>query len=172
MDKPVLLILCGLPFAGKTTLAKLFEERGFKRVTADDINVELGIGFSLENRITYDEWTKAYAHYYKTIRQLLSRGKSVIADGVAYMRKERNELREIADAFQAKTYVLYVPTDEKTAKERWQENKKTPQRQDIREDDFNEVIRHFKYPTEDEHVITIDNKDCNEKTVEKITKNL
>ena len=172
MDKPVLLILCGLPFAGKTTLAKLFEERGFKRVTVDDVNIELGIGFSLENRITYDEWTKAYAHYYKTIRELLAKGKSVICDGVAYMRKERNELREIADSFHAKTYVLYVPTDEKTAKERWQKNKQTGERQDIREDDFDEVIRHFKYPTEHEHVITVENKDYNEETVEKIIQKL
>ncbi|HSD98907.1 MAG TPA: ATP-binding protein [Patescibacteria group bacterium] len=172
MAQPVLLILCGLPFAGKTTLAKLFEQKGFKRITVDDINIELGIEFSLEKQIDYDDWVKAYAHYYKSIRNALTKGESVIADGVAYMRKERDELREIAASCNAKAYVVYVPTSEHIAKERWQENKKTGKRQDIREEDFDEVIHHFKVPTEDEHTIVVPNQDSNEQTIEQIIQNL
>lgn len=172
MNKPVLLILCGLPFAGKTTLAKLFEKRGFVRITVDDINIELGIGFSLEKRITYEEWVRAYAHYYKKIRGTLLEGKNVICDSVAYMKKERKELREIANFCHAKSYVIYVPTDEQTAKKRWIENKKSHTRQDIREDDFEEVIHHFQQPTPDEHVFLFHNKDYNEQAVNKIIQNL
>lgn len=172
MAAPVLLILCGLPFAGKTTLARLFEEKGFKRVTVDDINIELGIGFSLEKRITHDEWTKAYTHYYKRIRTLLQKGKSVICDGVAYMQREREELRSIARSCYATSYVVYVPTGEKVVKERWIQNKQSKIRQDIREDDFEEVIQNFQYPTVDEHVLIVDNQHADEQTIVKITQNL
>lgn len=170
--KAVLLILCGLPFAGKTTVAKMFEKRGFIRITVDDINTELGIGFNLEKRITYDEWVKAYAHYYKKIRENLLQGKSVICDGVAYMKKEREELREIAITCQVMSYVLYIPTDEKTAKTRWMENKKERKRQDIREDDFEEVINHFQKPTPSEHVFILKNEDYSDQAISRIISNL
>lgn len=172
MNKPVLLILCGLPFAGKTTLAKVFEDYGFFRVTVDDINIELGIEFSLEKGITYENWGKAYAGYYQKIRNKLQNGMSVVSDGVAYLQKERDELRAIARVTHAKSYVIYIPTSVEIVKKRWMENKKTHERQDIREEDFEHIITHFQVPTEDEHV-RINTNECDAKEwIEETIKNL
>lgn len=172
MEKPTLLILCGLPFAGKTTLSIELEKYGFIRVTVDDVNIELGIEFSLEKQITYDEWTRAQAAYYRKIRKNLEEGKSVVCDAVAYLFREREELRDIAKSCNVRAYVIYIPTPESVVKKRWLENKKTKERQDIREEDFEDIIKHFQIPTEQEHIHIYTNGDNAKEWIEKTIKNL
>jgi len=44
VKKPCLYLLCGLPFAGKTTLVKALEDwLEIRRVALDEINTERGI---------------------------------------------------------------------------------------------------------------------------------
>lgn len=146
-------ILCGLPFAGKTTLAKALEERlGFARVDMDEINTDRGVGLHGE-AISQEDWDRTYAESYRQLDQLLQSGQSVLFDAANFTKAQRNYLREIAAQHGASTQVLYLDVSESEAKQRWLLNRITHRRYDVRDDDFAYVVTYFDEPTPDEHVL-------------------
>lgn len=156
MEKPCLYILCGLPFAGKTTLARALESKfGVSRVAIDDINTERGV-WDDEAGMSPEEWTNTYNEAYRRIDLLLSQGKSVVDEGANYNRTLRDCLRAIAEKYHASTIVIYVDIPVSEAQRRWQENRRTRLRADVRDSDFAECLEHFDPPTEDEHVYRYD----------------
>lgn len=155
MKKPCLYILCGLPFAGKTTLARALERSGISRVAIDDINTERGI-WDDETGMSPEEWTNTYNEAYRRIGLLLSQGKSAIDDSVNYTKGLRDRLRAIAGTYHARTTVIYVDTPVAEVQRRWRANRRTAARADVRDSDFAEVLEHFEPPTEDEHVLRYD----------------
>jgi len=51
-----LYIMCGFPFAGKSTLSKrIAEVKGFTRIDLDEVKVEL-VGNAKEEDITQTQW--------------------------------------------------------------------------------------------------------------------
>ncbi len=153
MNMAHLFILCGLPFSGKTTLAKALVERlGFARVDMDEINTRKGVGLHGE-AIVQEEWDRTYAESYRQLDQLLQAGKSVLFDAANFTKAQRDYLRSIAAKHEAATQVIYVDVSEAEARQRWQRNRITHQRYDVRDDDFAYVVRYFEAPTPDEHVL-------------------
>lgn len=146
-------ILCGLPFAGKTTLAKALVERlGFARVDMDEINTRKGMGLHGE-AIVQEEWDDTYAESYRQLDQLLQAGQSVLFDAANFTKAQRDYLRTIAAKHGASAQVIYVDVSETEARERWLQNRITQQRYDVRDDDFAYVVTYFAVPTPDEHVL-------------------
>jgi predicted kinase len=79
--KNKLLILCGIPFAGKSTLAdKLVSNYGFSRVDLDEIKFELFGKDIDDDQFTQSQWDRVYQQMYQQIESLLKKGKSVIHD--------------------------------------------------------------------------------------------
>lgn len=153
-----LYILCGYPFAGKSTLAKaLIQKFGLTKIAIDEINRELGVGKDFNKPITPQEWQKTYDIYHDRIHDTLKAEKSVIVDTVAHTRKSRDALRKIAHENNAESVVLYVNTPLDIVKERWLKNRIKQEREDVRDTDFNTVINNFEIPSKDENVITIPN---------------
>lgn len=151
-----LYILCGLPFAGKTTLAKaLVRELGLSRVSIDDLNTERGI-WDDEKGLSPEEWTNIYNEAYRRIDALLSQGKSVVDDNANFTREQRDRLRAIAVKHDVPTTVIYVTTPLAEVRRRWQENRQTRVRSDVRDDDFAQVVDSFEAPTDDEDVVCYD----------------
>ncbi len=65
LNEPCLYILCGLPFAGKTTLARALERQlGLALVGLDAINTARGVGLHGE-AISPEEWDETYAEAYR-----------------------------------------------------------------------------------------------------------
>ncbi len=156
MHKLYLYILCGLPFAGKTTLAKeLVHRLGIKRVAIDDINSERGI-WDDEKGLSSEEWDKTYQEAYQRIATYLSRGEGVVDDSANFIREQRNRLRAIAKQYDASTCVIFVDVSPAEVRRRWQENRQTGVRNDVRDDDFAHVVEYFVPPTEDENVLRYD----------------
>lgn len=156
MNEPHLYILCGLPFAGKSTLAReLVRTRNFVLVEMDAINSERGLGLDGQ-AISPSDWDITYAEFYHRIDQLLAAGKPVIADAPNFTRDQRDLLREIARKYSAPSTVIYLNLPEATVRERWQRNRQTNQRYDVRDDDFALVVDFFQPPTDEENVIYYD----------------
>ena len=92
MGNPRLILMCGLPGAGKTTRAlELAAERGAVRLTKDEWQWALGstpwdreLGERLEARLLDLAW------------EILAVGRSVVVDFGLWARAERDELREAA----------------------------------------------------------------------------
>lgn len=146
-------ILCGLPFAGKTTLAKVLVTRlGFARVDMDEINTRKGVGLHGE-AIVQEEWDRTYAESYRQLDQLLQAGQTVLFDAANFTKAQRDYLRSIAAKHEAATQVIYLDVPEAGARQRWLQNRITNQRYDVRDDDFAHVATYFDVPTPDEHVL-------------------
>lgn len=101
---PTLYILCGLPGAGKTTLAKLLEtERNALRLTPDEWMIALG--FDL-----FDEAARARieALQWQVAERALRLGVDVVQDWGLWSRSERDHYRERAAALGARSEVRYL----------------------------------------------------------------
>ena len=153
-----LYILCGYPFAGKSTIAKaLINKYGFVRVAIDDIKKEQGIVDNVSEEITAEELQGVYDIYQDRIVNNLKSGKSVITDTVAHTRESRDGLRKIAKENNAETVILYVNTPLDIVKERWMKNRNTQERNDVLDKDFNSVVNNFEVPGNDENVKIVSN---------------
>jgi len=101
---PRLILICGLPGSGKTTLAMAFEEKLHAvRFSPDDWMDALAINLHNEAsraRIETLQWNLA--------RQLLSHGLIVVIEWGTWARSERDTLRREAQALGAAVELHYV----------------------------------------------------------------
>ncbi len=109
MGRPRLVVVCGLPGSGKTTVAQeVAAERGALRFSPDDWMHELGIDLwdqPARARIESLQWQVA--------RDLLALGTSVVIEWGTWSRAERDALREGARQLGAAVELRYldVPVD-------------------------------------------------------------
>jgi predicted kinase len=107
---PRLVLLCGLPAAGKTTLAReLAEAYAAVRLNADQWKLALGIDpFDDDARVRLERQLLALTE------RLLTLGTSVILEWGFWARVERDELREFGRSLGAavELHFLDVPYDE------------------------------------------------------------
>lgn len=151
-----LYILCGLPFACKTTLASVLVSRfGLHRVAIDAINSERGL-WDDEIGLSPEESANTYHEAYRRIDADLGAGESVIDDSVNFTRRLRDQLRNIAQRRGARAVVVFVDVALDEARRRWRENRQTAVRDDVRDADFAHVADHFDPPQVDEEVLRYD----------------
>jgi predicted kinase len=110
MKKPTLVLFCGLPGSGKTTLAqKLSKDLGIIRLNSDEWMANLG--FDPMNEKMH---TQVQTGLWKVVKELLISGQNVIVENGLWTRKERDEKRETAHELGVLTELHYlnVPLDE------------------------------------------------------------
>ncbi|MCP3856206.1 MAG: AAA family ATPase [Actinomycetia bacterium] len=110
MEEARLILTCGLPGAGKTTLAKeLASERGAVRLTKDEW--QWALGSSPWDR---DIGEKIEQELWRLAQELLRLAVSVVLDFGLWARVERDELREAARdlGVGVELHYLDVPADE------------------------------------------------------------
>lgn len=159
MRKPALYIMCGLPFSGKTTLAKELENQfWFDRVDIDEIKRDYGLADKSDDIVSDEEWGKIYQDMYKKIEVLMQSKGGIISD-VSNLRKgDRDKLRELSKKFDYSTWVIYLKTPVEVVKERWLRNRVSRKRFDLTNEVFYEAIKSLEEPSEDENIIVLDYK--------------
>lgn len=97
-----LILMCGLPGAGKTTIAHQIEqETGAVRFSTDEWTADLGIDFYDENRANLQ------TRLDRLWKQLLTSGLSVILEDGSWKRAERDALRHVGSEVGALTVLHY-----------------------------------------------------------------
>ena len=151
-----LIILCGLPFAGKSTLAEALRQRfGWSVIAIDAVNHERGLGANAAP-ITLEQWDATYADAYRRLQEALDGGNTVVFDAVSFTWAQREDLRAIAAKRGASPLVIYLDTSASVCRERWLANRRTGARYDVRNEDFEHVVAHFEPPVPDERSVVYD----------------
>ena len=99
-DRPLLILFCGLPGSGKTTIARQRErETGALRFSTDEWMADLGVDLFDPIR------DSVHARLDQRWKESLERGQSVILEDGTWKRAERDRLRQVASELNAVTEI-------------------------------------------------------------------
>ncbi len=110
MNKLTLILFCGLPGSGKTTLGKqLAKERGVLRFCTDDWMADRGL--DLQNEALHE---KSWRALWETAWQTLAEGQSLLFEDGLWTKEERDTIRRKAKEVGAITELNYfdIPLEE------------------------------------------------------------
>ena len=143
-----LIVVCGLSFAGKSTLADaICADFGYRQVDVDDTKLGLyGPGID-DQDLSPAEWTRIYRETDDRIVMHLRNGDSVVDASRNFRQRERNHARAIADRMGAEVLLVYVDTPEALVRQRWAENREKQTRRDVSEKGFEEITEAMEAPT-------------------------
>lgn len=114
---PTLILMCGLPGTGKTTVAgNLKKSLGFELIDQNEIRRKNGI-----KRITTRGQEMVIGQIDRLIARILNSGKDVIFDSVNKLAYRRNQCCGIANSCGAKVIILEVVCSEELSKSRMRE---------------------------------------------------
>lgn len=149
-----LLILCGIPFSGKTTLAKaLVSIKGYTRIDLDEVKFKM-LGSQVTNdKINQSGWDRIYQDMYRQIKQALMDGKTVVHDTGNFTKYERDLVKKIADDLGITSVTIYVDIPVREAKKRLLSNRTSNIRFDVSDADFESAVKEMEPPSLPENYI-------------------
>ncbi|MEW6369057.1 MAG: ATP-binding protein [Acidobacteriota bacterium] len=142
-------LLCGLAFAGKSTLARAIASRtGAVLVSLDAINERRGLhgGLGVPDAV----WAEAHQTALRKAEDVVARGAPVVVDDTNCFRFLRDDYRALASGFGVKCLVVYVDAPLSLALSRLRENEATLVRPRVTEAVLLELARRFEAPDADE----------------------
>ena len=141
---PTLLIMCGLSFSGKTTLARRIGEATGSAVVSYD---ELYATVERDPSVTgLDEWYLVVGLVHEHARAHLAAGRSVVVDSLNEEVVDRDRLRAVAAAEGAEALVVHVEASLETIAERRRRNDATRERGTTSDENFRFVLSRFEAP--------------------------
>ncbi len=155
--KPIAYLICGFIGSGKTTFARILEkETGAVRFTKDEWVIKVFGNNPPKDKFTeYD--TKMTELATEIALKCLARGVSVIIDDGFWYRKQRDELRQKLKDIGAVTKLYYINTPFEVMKARTVKRSRKPPEDSfyITEQEFNDYLKMFQPPTDDEEFLSI-----------------
>lgn len=148
---PILYIMVGVGFAGKSTLAKKIAEHFNIPLVSQD-----ALFFEKEKELNLNEdddvqWRMLLTMCQQRIREFILEGRSVVFDHVNLKREYRDELRELAKQAGGKAVVIYLDTPEELLNSRQEANKISGERHDVKQEYLDDAKRELEVPTSDEN---------------------
>lgn len=150
--KPLILIVIGTPGSGKSFFARQFSET----FSAPEVNYD-----RLQHTLSTDsEVVQKIAEF--EIDELLKTQKTFIIDGAGYSRAQRVALRKKAQESGYDTLLIWVQTDENTAK--YRSMKRSARRKDdqyntsLTSQQYDSLVKRFTPPAVNEQSVVISGK--------------
>ncbi len=166
--RPVVYVLCGVPFAGKSTLARAMSARlAAVHLEVDAVVRDLGLGGE-GGHPTRGEWVAAYREAQRRLDRLLADGRSVVYDATNFRRLMRARVRAIAAARVAAAVTVLVGPPPAEIAARREQNRREPTRPDVPEAAFREVAAGFQPPAPDEDAVAYDGTEPIEAWIERV----
>lgn len=154
---PTLVLMCGLSFSGKSTLAKELEsELNGTIISLDAINAERGLYGG--QGISIDEWEKTHRVAGERVTSLLQSPCDAIVDDTGTPRFIRDRWRQLAEQEHAAFRIVWVTIDEELQRSRLVANRDSKDRHDVTDAVMAEHRAMFDAPVT-ENAITIDARD-------------
>ncbi|MGZ5473956.1 MAG: AAA family ATPase [Thermoanaerobaculia bacterium] len=144
------LLLCGLPFAGKTTVAReLREQLDAIVISLDAINAERGLQGG--EGIAVEEWQRSHQVALARLAEALQAGQAIVViDDTNCLRFLRDDYREVSRRFGAAAHVLLLPADEEEVTRRLRTNRDSATRNDVHDEVFAATVDRFEWPGAEE----------------------
>lgn len=150
-----LIIICGLSFAGKSTLGDAVSNKfGFKTVDVDSTKFSM-FGDVKDDDLKKEDWIKIYDTTDKEIADILQSGKNVVDASRNFRKAERDKIRGTVKNLGYAVVTIYIDTPVEIARKRWLANRTSRLRRDIVDKDFEEIINAMEPPTEDENALVM-----------------
>lgn len=149
--RPTALLLCGLPFSGKSSLARALAADGYSVISLDAINNERGFGLHGES-VPGAEWMTTHGIALERLRTEISRGSNVVWDDTNYAAWIRDPIFEAALEAGAMPVIVFVDTPAEIVKQRADRSASLGDRPACPSDDFVRVLRDFERPACGVHI--------------------
>ena len=160
--KPIAHLLCGFIGSGKTTFArKLERETGAVRFTKDEWMVKVFGNSPPKDKFEYDTFHEYDSKMAKLATEIALRclisGTSVIIDDGFWYREQRDEMRQTLKDMGAVAKFYFIDTPVDVMKVRTVKRSENPPVDSfyITEQEFNDYLKMFQPPTDDEEFISI-----------------
>ena len=124
---------------------------GAAKFDVDDMKFELYGPAIHDHELSQAQWNGIYEESYRRIEQHLRMGESAVHDSGNFTRRERARVRDIARNLGVEVVTIFVDTPVAVAHHRLIENRETPGRLDVTDEDWQETVDRMEPPTQEEH---------------------
>jgi predicted kinase len=148
---PKLILVCGTPFAGKSTLARRLADRfGYPEIDVDATKAGLfGEGVA-DDALDRSDWERVYRESDRRIADHLAAGRSVVDASRSFRKAERDAARAICRVHGANLVTVHVDTPEDIVRQRLLANRRSRERRDLTDEGFAVILAGWEPPTADE----------------------
>jgi predicted kinase len=155
VPQPLLFVLCGPPFSGKSTVARAMASRfSIALIEIDGVHREREL-----EAVEVRDWQIAFQRAFRRLHRSLSAGQSVVWDAASLTRAQRDRIRSTGVRYGADIQLIYVDTPYEERVRRRNANLITHARVDVPIEEFDAASSHFEVPSADEHPIRMSNQD-------------
>lgn len=106
-----------------------------------------------DEHITREQWNTIYVDTDALIVDSLDSGKNVVDASRNFTRAERDHIRGIVTNRGHRSITVHVNTPESIVRQRWKANREHPQRRDVTDKDFEEIVSVWEPPLDDEQPV-------------------
>ena len=150
-SRMTLFILCGLPYSGKTHIAReILKHASCVYVSMDFILTELGYDWDLNKLPDEQGWKEVIDISYQRSKKALKDSRNVLYDSTNHTRISRDDLKKIASEVNANVQIIYIDVAPDVVIKRWEQNKITKTRFILNEKLLNMTIDSMEIPTNEE----------------------